>query len=445
MSRNESTTKELVPSVRKLQLPLPGVVATLVGGKPAYQVLTVPRGVAVIGRGGTSDIVLDDEHASRQHVELKRDEDRWRVRDLGSRNGTFVDGKRLEPHQEGFATKEIRFAQTVLLLEDLRRFGQPHDIFHATYPKGPSLLAALDMISLAAREGQNVLVTGETGVGKEGAARHFHSALAQALEARDAPYVAMNAAAIPENLVESELFGHVRGAFSGATVDRVGALEAANGGALFLDEVGDMPIAMQAKLLRALQEGEIRRVGETRVRHVRVRVVAATNHDLAQRVEDGQFRADLLYRLAQCSVRLPPLRERREEIVYLAVLALRSVEGAPTIGVGFLEECVLRPWPGNVRELLDACKHAAIHARHAGRPQLSASDLPSFGGPTSEDVPAASSAPMRPLGAAERDDAVRAAFRKFPDDPVEIGRKLGMSTSTVYRYLKKLGLETKRR
>ena len=219
-----------------------------------------------------------------------------------------------------------------------------------------------------------VLVLGESGVGKELVSQAIHRESPR----RDGPFVAVNCGAIPEALLESELFGHVKGAFTDATRDRRGLFEAAHGGTLFLDEIGELPLQLQVKLLRALQEGEIRRVGDTAARPVDVRVVAATSRDLAAMVEEGTFRQDLLYRLDVLTIRIPPLRERREDIGPLvAHFVTRTNARLDTEVQGVTPEAmeVMRAydWPGNVRELENTIEHAAVMAEG---PHIDAADLP---------------------------------------------------------------------
>jgi DNA-binding NtrC family response regulator len=217
-----------------------------------------------------------------------------------------------------------------------------------------------------ARFETTVLVLGESGVGKELVSRALHD-----LGSRSAkPFVAVNCGAIPEGLIESELFGHARGAFTDASSDKPGLFEAAAGGTLFLDEIGELPISVQVKLLRALQEREIRRVGETQARPVDVRVVAATSRALEQMVEDGEFRQDLFYRLAVMPLRIPPLRERREDIPVLAEHFLTTINerlGTKVEGLDADAQRVLLgyDWPGNVRELENTLEHAAVLAEGA--------------------------------------------------------------------------------
>jgi two-component system NtrC family response regulator len=230
-----------------------------------------------------------------------------------------------------------------------------------------------ETLSRLAESPATILLRGESGVGKELAARALHEDGPRANTGR---FVVLNCAAIPGELLESELFGHKKGSFTGANDDRVGKFEAADNGTLFLDEIGDMPLALQAKLLRALQEGEIERIGENQVRRVDVRVVAATNQPLEDLVKAGKFRADLFYRLSVVPVLLPPLRQRREDLPLLTrtFLARHGAPGA-TISDGALNLLQGHDWPGNVRELENALLRAC--ALRPGLTQLEASDLDS--------------------------------------------------------------------
>jgi transcriptional regulator with PAS, ATPase and Fis domain len=229
-------------------------------------------------------------------------------------------------------------------------------------------------IRRVARFETTVLVLGESGVGKELVSRALHDLGTRA----EGPFVAVNCGAIPEGLLESELFGHVRGAFTDASSDKPGLFETAAGGTLFLDEVGELPISVQVKLLRALQEREIRRIGENRSRAIDVRVVAATSRPLEQMVEDGEFREDLFYRLAVMPLRIPALRERREDIAILSEHFLRSINkriGTHVQGLDAEARRILLAydWPGNVRELENTLEHAAVLAEGA---QIGPDDLP---------------------------------------------------------------------
>ncbi len=272
--------------------------------------------------------------------------------------------------------------RTTSLIERLERVAEhrgqvARDLAHdAALRSGGEILgtsAAIERvrreIDLVARSDFTVLILGETGVGKELAAHAIHTASARAQE----PLIYVNCAALPESIAESELFGHVRGSFTGATSDRPGKFEVADGGTLFLDEVGELPLSVQAKLLRALQQGEIQRVGADRPRRVDVRVLAATNRDLAREVEGGRFRLDLYHRLTVYPLVVPPLRERREDIPLLARVFLDRYRRR--LGLGPLrlseearEALVQSAWPGNVRELDNVLGRAVLRAQGGARP-----------------------------------------------------------------------------
>jgi DNA-binding NtrC family response regulator len=227
----------------------------------------------------------------------------------------------------------------------------------------PAWRAVMETVRRVAPTGATVLFTGESGTGKEVAARALHR-----LSGREGPFVAVHAAALPAELLESELFGHARGAFSGAVKDKPGFFEQADGGTLFLDEIGELPPATQVKLLRVLQEGETVRLGETRSRRLDLRLAAATNSDLKAAVEGGRFRDDLYYRLAVVTVELPPLRERGADVPLLACHFLRraaAAHGMPPRRFSPEAERLLRgyAWPGNVRELANLCERVVILGR----------------------------------------------------------------------------------
>jgi DNA-binding NtrC family response regulator len=230
-------------------------------------------------------------------------------------------------------------------------------------------------LELVAPMNSTVLIQGETGTGKELIARTIHHNSPR----RDKRFVAFNAAAIPEPLAEAELFGHARGAFTGAVAARVGRFELAHGGTLFIDEVGAMPLALQAKLLRALQEREVERVGESRPFKFDIRVIAAANTDLKQMVKDGQFREDLFYRLNVIPVRIPPLRQRREDIPLLVQHFARKSCAENGLSAKAVSQDALRvlmayDWPGNIRQLENAMEHAV--ALSAASPEIAAEALP---------------------------------------------------------------------
>ena len=227
----------------------------------------------------------------------------------------------------------------------------------------PAMLAAIELADKVAPHPSTVLVTGESGTGKELIARLIHTSSPRSR----APFVPVNCGAIPENLLESELFGHKKGSFTGADSDRVGLFEEAHGGTLFLDEIGELPQQLQVKLLRALQEGEIRRVGESTSRDVDVRVVAATARDLESEVKEGAFRSDLFYRINVLNIHLPPLRHRSEDVPALVrhfVSSYNDRLGLQITGFGAkaMKAMLAYPWPGNVRELQNVVERAMVLA-----------------------------------------------------------------------------------
>ncbi|MBX6332305.1 MAG: sigma-54-dependent Fis family transcriptional regulator, partial [Gemmatimonadaceae bacterium] len=254
------------------------------------------------------------------------------------------------------AEREKLRAKVEQLEDELRTIRGSRIVGHSD-----AIRTALDLARKVARHPSTVLLTGESGTGKELIARLIHRASPRAAE----PFVAVNCGAIPEPLLESELFGHAKGAFTGAITDKAGLFEEANGGTLFLDEIGELPLALQVKLLRALQEGEVRRVGANTARRVDVRVIAATNRDLAADVASGRFRGDLYYRVNVVTIRLPALRERREDIPELALHFLRQTNARLGLSVELISPAAMRllmeyPWPGNVRELENVIERALV-------------------------------------------------------------------------------------
>jgi DNA-binding NtrC family response regulator len=294
----------------------------------------------------------------------------------------------------------------------------------------------LDLAHRVAEVDSTLLITGESGAGKERIARLVHA------ESRRAggPFLAINCGAVPETLLESELFGHVRGAFTGATQDRAGLFEAAQGGTLFLDEIGEVAPAMQVKLLRALQEREVRRVGENRIRRVDVRVLAATNRDLLAEVHSARFRQDLYYRLRVIELKVPPLRERREDILPLARHFLgESARRTGREAAGFTPEAAERlihyPWPGNVRELENAIEHAVVLAQSR---RIGSADLPEEVGRAGSGMPAPGDA--RSLEQVEREH-ILAVLDALRGNKVQAAARLGIGTATLYRKLKEYGAD----
>jgi DNA-binding NtrC family response regulator len=304
--------------------------------------------------------------------------------------------------------------------------------------RSAAMQRVLDLGRRVAQVDSTVLVTGESGVGKERVARLIHDESSRALR----PFIAVNCAALTETLLESELFGHAKGSFTGAATDRAGLFEAAHGGTLFLDEVGEVPPPMQAKLLRALQEREVRRVGENRARPIDVRVLAATNRDLGGDVESGRFRTDLYYRLRVVELRIPPLRERRDDILPLARLFLgRAGETMKRKASGLspraADQLTRYDWPGNVRELENAMERA-VALMSAPATQVQPEDLP-------EEVRAALPAPhalpgrVKTLEEVER-EYIAAALNANDGNRTRTAAQLKIGIATLHRKIKEYGL-----
>jgi transcriptional regulator with GAF, ATPase, and Fis domain len=342
------------------------------------EVVPLPfSGTCYIGRGPRCAIRIDDASMSRTHAALHVTDDGVELEDLGSRNGTWLGNAQLEPHQRVKLElgKASRVGSTVLMLhhggpvDPLRVGGHPAAASHAEGDDldDAPLIVSSTMVQLRTMAEQvaggdiTVLLLGETGVGKEVVARLIHRASRRAKE----PFVAVNCPAMPESLLESELFGYDKGAFTGATGSKAGLLQAAEGGTVFLDEVGELPLGVQAKLLRVLEDRNVRPVGARDARPVNVRFIAATNRDLETEVVHGSFRRDLFFRLSGIALTVPPLRERPDDIAPLAAYflerscALLGKNAAPISFAG-LEQLQAHSWPGNVRELRNVIERAAL-------------------------------------------------------------------------------------
>jgi two-component system response regulator HydG len=309
--------------------------------------------------------------------------------------------------------------------------------------RSPAMLAMQETIATVAPSEATVLITGESGTGKELVARALHSGSARA----DKPLVTVNCAALAENLLESELFGHEKGSFTGAERRREGRFVQANGGTLFLDEIGEMPLPLQAKLLRALQEGEVQRVGSDAPLTVDVRVLAATNRDLREEVARRRFREDLYFRLNVISLEVPPLRERGEDIPVLAAHFLERFAGRNRKSLrGFspqaMDSLLRYSWPGNVRELENAVERAVIlcNGDLVTRRELPAAVMEAA--PAEEPSSAAVQGVLAglPLDEVER-RAIEETLRCAGDNKSEAARQLGITRATLHNKLRKYGLE----
>jgi len=323
-------------------------------------------------------------------------------------------------------------AQRQALVRAVPDIAQPEGIVARSH----SMQTVLDLARRVAKVDATVLITGESGVGKERIARLVHDESSRAL----GPFIAVNCGAISETLLESELFGHARGAFTGATADRPGLFEAANHGTLLLDEIGEVSPAMQVKLLRVLQEREVRRVGENKSRAVDVRVLAATNRDLAQGVADESFRQDLYYRLKVVELRVSSLRERRDDIlplarVLLAESAIRMNRDLSSLSPSAADQLLRYDWPGNVRELQNAMERAVALALGS---RVELEDLPEAIRQASPK-PVALGESVQPLRDVER-DYILAVLERNDGNQTQAAKQLSIGSATLYRKLKKYRL-----
>ncbi len=332
------------------------------GGIATQRTIVHDGDLCKIGSHASNDIVLRDPMVSRFHCRLVREDGMWRLRDSGSMNGTRLDQVRVRDADlagEGvlhLGDSIVRVRAGTPEKEDIVPMLPSFGALVGTSLPMRRLFALLDKI---AQSDINVLIEGESGTGKELVATEIMQRSARA----DKPFVVVDCGAISPNLVESELFGHVRGAFTGADRDRVGAFEAADGGTVFLDEIGELPLELQPKLLRALEAREIRRVGETKARRVNVRVISATNRDLEREVNKGRFREDLYFRLAVISARVPSLRERLDDLLIL-IRTFLSQLGVPEeerlFPPAVIQEMSKHDWPGNVRELRNYVERSVV-------------------------------------------------------------------------------------
>ena len=302
----------------------------------------------------------------------------------------------------------------------------------------------LTLIGKVARTQSTVLIRGETGCGKELVARALHD---QSLRS-DKAFVAINCGALPENLIESELFGHKKGAFTGADSQREGLFEVASGGTIFLDEIGELPLAMQAKLLRVLESGDIRRVGDNQTFHVDVRVVCATHRDVETMVESGAFREDLMFRINAFEIHVPALRDRMEDVIPLARhLYLRHRPEHASIADVFAPETIAvfkqHPWPGNVRELANVVEHATILCDH---PPILPEHLPRhFGDKRAKREVKAVVSTSNAMSLREMESlAVQEAIQRHQGNKPAAAEELGISLKTLYNKLNQSDLSNKK-
>jgi DNA-binding NtrC family response regulator len=381
------------------------------------------------GPGAGPRVAIDDRRLSRDHALVRRAEGRVGIEDQGSRNGTYVNGARVTS-AELRPGDLLRLGETLLELCELDASAPPPLVEGELVTRAPALLHLVGRVDRAAAAGIPVLLCGESGTGKELLAQRLHR-----LSGRPGSFVALNCAAIPSTLVESLLFGHRRGAFTGATSDSAGFFLGADRGTLFLDEIGELATEVQAKLLRVLETGEVVRVGGADIERCDVRLCAATNADLDARVAAGSFRGDLYARLAGLVLRVPPLRERRRDVPLLARHLVRRAAPARrlVLRADFLEGLMLHAWPRNVRELRMAMERVAILC---DGDVIDATALAI----ALADPPASEARDARAGVAPTRDELVT-LLETHRGNVAQLAAALGKDTRQIYRWLKKLEIE----
>ena len=424
-------------------------------------------GTLTVGRGDTADIRVAEPSLSRTHLRLVLGEDSIAVVDLGSANGTTLRGARLPSHVavEISANEQLGAGDLTLVIQELgpldatpigpaRPSTQLAMAASAPVVLDPAMRRLYELAARIARGSIPVLLVGETGTGKEVFAEYLHAASTRSA----GPLVRVNCAALTDSLVESELFGHEKGAFTGAQRERRGLLESADTGTVFLDEVGEMPLAMQAKLLRVLEDGRVLRVGGSSPRPIDVRFVAATNRDLELEVGAGRFRRDLYFRLAGAVIAIPALRDRRAEIEPLAEqFAAHAAQrlGRPAPGFTSAARTTLRAhtWPGNVRELRNVVERAVLLAETAidvdhlmfGAPLASAQLPPSADASSPPPVSVDAGAPLADQLASLERERIVDALARCHGNQTRAAELLGMPRRTLIKRLDQYGISRPRK
>ncbi len=404
------------------------------GGPEKSLVLGVPH--VRIGAGSSNDVVIEDQHASRFHAELRKTDEGWLLRDLGSLNGTRVGDVAIK---EGLlhsgATITVGETRIRFLADDGRAEEiavSPRHSFGDVVGRSVRMREVFGVLERIAATDLTVLIGGETGSGKDVMARAIHKASGRG----KGPFVVFDCAAVAPNLIESELFGHVKGAFTGADANREGAFERANGGTLFMDEIGELSIELQPKLLRALEQRRVKAVGGQKEIPIDVRIIAATHRNLEQKVKDGTFRQDLFFRLSVVTVQVPALRHRVEDLPVLVETVLVSLGKSVGISPETMRILETYDWPGNVRELRNVIESAAaVCDSDQIEPRHLMFFKPRRRDPTMEKLPLAG----KTLESIEK-NAIQQTLEQCGGNKTKAAKQLGISPSTLYEKVKKYKL-----
>lgn len=441
----EQPTMLLLPKSKLVIMEKPG----------ASRDFIVDKGTISIGAAESCDLYIDDETVSRKHAEIVKTKDGYLIRDLGSTNGTFVGGLKVK---EAFlsAGSLVKIGNTKIKFtpqdEQLEIYPSKKTRFGDLLGKSLEMRRIFGVLEKVAPTNVTVVVGGETGTGKELAAKAVHQHSRRSRK----PFIVFDCGAVAENLIESELFGHERGSFTGATTTRQGAFELADGGTIFLDEIGELSLELQPKLLRALETGEVKRVGADRSKRVDVRVLAATNRNLKEEVKKGRFREDLYFRISVVQVYLPPLRKRPDDtpllIKHFFTLAQSGVDGQHKDIVGITDEAMKLlceySWPGNVRELKNAVDRAFSFC---DGPEIDVQFLPDYiqersivtsAHPAMDSGLPFKEAKEKWIESFEKDYLVE-CLRKNNMNISKAAKQAGIDRKSVQRLLKKYGLSVK--
>lgn len=414
----------------------------VISGPDKGRSIRLDRDSIIIGNFETCDLVLRDDFVSRKHCEIKRLKDGHQLTDLDSRNGTFVNGLQVKQAllKPGAMLRvgncdllyQAQIDEAQLPLSGAKQFGEVLGFSRA-------MRQLYTVLETVAPSNLSILIEGESGTGKELLAQSIHRESKRA----DKPLVVVDCGAIPENLIESHLFGHEKGAFTGADERKIGAFENAQGGTIFLDEIGELPLHLQPKLLRVLEERQIRRVGGLEPIKVDVRVLAATNRQLDAEIKAGRFREDLFYRLAVLRVKVPTLRERREDIPLLVEHYLaKQPDGKPvkSISPEAMARLVEYDWPGNVRELRNVIERA-MHLGESARLEMTDLHLPArAAGAPALALVNPTQPQARSMDEIERQGIIE-TLKAVNWKKTEAAKRLGIAYSTFYEKVKKYGIK----